>query len=41
MVKQLQFQPVVVELGSLSHLLLVVGNARDQAEVAVDDPADS
>lgn len=41
MVEQLQFQPIVIELCGLGHLLLVVGNAGDLAEVAMDDPADS
>lgn len=39
MINQLKFQPAVVELCGLSHLLLVIGDARDQVEVTVDNPA--
>lgn len=40
-VDQLQIQPVVVKLRGLGHLLVVVGDAGDEAQVAVDDPANS
>lgn len=41
MVEKLKFQPVIVELCGLSHLILVVGDAWDKGEEAVDNPADS
>lgn len=41
MVEKLKFQPVIVELCGLSHLILVVGDAWDTGEEAVDNPADS
>lgn len=40
-IQQLQFQPVVKELCGLSHRLVFVGEARDELQVAVDDPANS
>lgn len=40
MVEKLEFQPVIVELCGLSHAVVAVGDAGDEAEVAVDDPAD-
>lgn len=41
MVEKLKFQPVIVELCGLSHLILVVGDAWDKGEEAVNNPADS
>lgn len=41
MIQQLKFQQVVVEFGRYSHLLRVIGNARYQAQVVLDKPANS
>lgn len=39
-VQQLSVQPVIVELCGLGHVILIVGDARDDAEVSVDYQAD-
>lgn len=40
-VQKLKFQQVVIQLCSLSHLILAVGDAGDDAEVVVDNPTNS
>lgn len=41
MIKQLQVQQFVKDFCGLSHLLFIIGQARNELKVSVDDPANS